>query len=428
MTAADRDSIAMRLLGPALGFVLSTLAAAALPALAGSVPTGKPEDVGMSSERLARVHEVVQEHIDAGNVAGAVTLVARRGKVVHFEAQGHANIESRTPMRTDNIFRLASMGKPITAVAVMMLVEEGKIRLTDPVARFIPEFSTLNKVAVPKEGGAEGAYDLVDVSRPITVRDLLTHGSGLLSGGLGQRSAGQAAQRPPEDTLATYIPKLAAVPLDFQPGTLWRYSGLAGFDVLSRIVEVVSGQPYDVFLKERLFGPLGMADSDFYFTGRQAERVATIYTRRPGEALQPNPNQALNAVYFSGAGGLATSAEDYLQFAQMLLNGGELGGKRILGPRTVDLMVSNHTGDMVNGQFGRPARGMGFGLGMQMVLDPVAADLAVSKNAFSWPGGSGVSFWVEPEEELVSVYMIQGGSGAELRRAFELAIRQAIVD
>ncbi len=397
-------------------------------ALAGSLPTAKPEDVGMSSERLGRIHEAVSRHVEAGDVAGVVTLVARRGKIVHFEAQGYADIAAKTPMRTDNIFRLASMGKPVTAVAVMMLVEEGKIRLTDPVARYIPEFSALNKVAVPKPGGAEGSYDLVDVSRPITIRDLLTHGSGLMSGGIGQRAAGQAAQRAPEDTLATYIPKLGAVPLDFQPGTLWRYSGLAGFDVLSRVVEVVSGQPYDVFLKQRIFGPLQMPDSGFYFTGRQAERVATIYTRRPNEGLQPNPNQALNAVYFSGAGGLATSAEDYLQFGQMLLNGGVLGGKRLLGPRTVDLMVSNHTGDMVNGQFGRPARGMGFGLGMQMVLDPVAADLAVSKNAFSWPGGSGVAFWVEPEEELVSVYMIQGGSGAELRRAFEIAIRQAIID
>ena len=218
------------------------------------------------------------------------------------------------------------------------------------------------------------------------------------------------------------------MPLDFQPGTLWRYSGLAGFDVLSRVVEVVSGQPYDQWLKEHIFAPLGMPDSGFYFTGRQAERVATIYTRRPGETLQPQPNQALSSVYFSGAGGLATSPEDYLQFAQMLLNGGELDGKRLLGPRTVDLMVANHTGDMVNGQFGRPARGMGFGLGMQMVLDPVAADLAVSQGAFSWPGGSGVAFWVEPKEQLVSIYMIQGGSGADLRRAFENAIRQAIVD
>lgn len=403
------------------------LTAAAQPAAAGALPTGKPEDVGMSSERLARVHDVVSKAVAAGDVAGVVTLVARRGKVVHFEAQGLADIASRKPMRTDNIFRLASMGKPVTAVAIMMLVEEGKIRLNDPVAQYIPEFKGLTKVAVAKPGGAEGS-DLVDVSRPITIRDLLTHGSGLMSGGLGQRAAGQSAQRAPEDTLATYIPKLGSVPLDFQPGTLWRYSGLAGFDVLSRVVEMVSGQPYDQFLKEHVFAPLGMPDSGFYFTGRQAERVATIYTRRPGEALQPSPNQALSSVYFSGAGGLATSAEDYLQFAQMLLNGGVLDGKRLLGPRTVDLMVSNHTGDMVNGQFGRPARGMGFGLGMQMVLDPVAADLAVSQGAFSWPGGSGVAFWVEPKEQLVSVYMIQGGSGADLRRAFENAVRQAIIE
>jgi CubicO group peptidase (beta-lactamase class C family) len=402
--------------------------AIAAQAAAGTLPRAKPEDVGMSSERLARVHDAVHKAIEAGEVAGVVTLVARRGKIVHFEAEGFADIATKTPMRTDNIFRLASMGKPITAVAIMVLVEEGKIRLTDPVAEYIPEFKGLTKVAVPKPGGAEGAYDLVDVSRPITIRDLLTHGSGLMSGGLGQRVAGESAQRAPDDTLATYIPKLGTVALDFQPGTLWRYSGLAGFDVLSRVVEIVSGQPYDQFLKERIFTPLGMPDSGFHFTGRQAERVATIYTRRPGETLQPNPNQALSSVYFSGAGGLATSPEDYLQFAQMLLNGGELDGKRVLGPRTVELMVSNHTGDMVNGQFGRPARGMGFGLGMQMVLDPVAADLAVSQGAFSWPGGSGVAFWVEPKEQLVSIYMIQGGSGANLRRAFENAVRQAILE
>jgi CubicO group peptidase (beta-lactamase class C family) len=395
---------------------------------AGTLPTAKPEDVGMSSERLARVHDAVHKAIEAGEVAGVVTLVARRGKVVHFEAEGYADIATKKPMRTDNIFRLASMSKPITAVAVMMLVEEGKLRLTDPVAQYIPEFKGLTKVAVAKPGGAEGSYDLVDVSRPITIRDLLTHGSGLMSGGLGQRAAGPSAQRSPEDTLATHIPRLGSVPLDFQPGTLWRYSGLAGFDVLSRVVEIVSGRPYDEFLKERIFAPLGMPDSGFYFTGRQAERVATIYTRRPGETLQPSPNQALSSTYFSGAGGLATSPEDYLQFAQMLLNGGELGGQRLLGPRTVELMVSNHTGDMVNGQFGRPARGMGFGLGMQMVLDPVAAELAVSQGAFSWPGGSGVAFWVEPKEQLVSIYMIQGGSGAELRRAFESAVRQAILE
>ena len=424
MIAANPSSPLLRL---AIAATAVWAAVACQQATAGALPKAKPEDVGMSSERLGRINEVVKKSIDAGEVAGVVTLVARRGKIVHFEAQGYADIASKKPMRTDNIFRLASMGKPITAVAVMMLVEEGKIRLSDPVSQYIPEFKGITKVAVAKPGGAEGAFDLVDVSRPITVKDLLTHGSGLYSNGLGQRASGNI-QRTPEDTLATYLVKLGNSPLDFQPGTLWRYSGLVGFDVLSRIVEIVSGLPYDQYLKQRIFTPLGMPDSGFYFPGKQGERVATIYTRRPGEPLTPNPNQALSQVYFSGAGGLATSPEDYLQFAQTLLNHGELAGRRLLGPRTVDLMVSNHTGDLVNGQFGRPARGMGFGLGMQMVLDPVAAELAVSQNAFSWPGGSGVAFWVEPKEELVSIYMIQGGSGGPLRAAFEMAIRQAIID
>lgn len=382
----------------------------------------------MSSARLARIGQVVKRHVDAGDVAGVVTLVARRGRIVHHEAYGYADLASRTPIRKDSIFRLASMGKPIVAVAVMTLVEDGEIRLTDPVSRFIPEFAAIDKVAMPRPGGTDGEYYTVPASRPITIRDLLTHGSGLVSGGLGARSAPTLAVRTPDDTLATYIPKLAAVPLDFQPGTLWRYSGQAGFDVLCRVVEVVSGQRFDEFVKERLFGPLGMPDTGFRFSGEQLARVATIYTRRPDEGLQPNPNQAFSPVYDSGAAGFASTAEDYLQFAQMLLRGGELNGQRVLGPRTVELMTANHTGDMVNGQFGRPARGMGFGLGMQVVLDPVAADLSVSKNAFSWPGGSGVSFWVEPAEDLVSVFMIQGGNAGELRRGVEAAIRQAIVE
>jgi CubicO group peptidase (beta-lactamase class C family) len=398
-----------------------------LGASAGAVPEATPEDVGLSSERLERVTEVVREHIEAGNVSGAVTLVARRGRIAHFEAQGYADIASRTPMRTDNIFRLASMSKPVTAVAIMMLVEEGKIRLADPVSQFIPEFAELDEVAVPRPSGPEGSYDLVAATREITIRDLLTHGSGLLSGGLGARAAAELAPRSPTDTLATYIPRLAAVPLDFEPGTLWRYSGLAGFDVLGRVVEVVSGQTFDEFLEARLFEPLGMPDTGFAFADRRRQRVATIYARRP-EGLVPNPQQELDGVYFSGAGGLASTAEDYLQFAQMLLDGGVLDGRRYLGPRTVDLMIANHTGDMVNGQFGRPARGMGFGLSMQVVLDAVAADLAVSKGAYGWAGGSGVSFWIEPEEDMVSIFMVQGGAGGALRRAFESAVRQAIIE
>jgi CubicO group peptidase (beta-lactamase class C family) len=410
--------------GAATAFVIAAWPGATL---AGSIPTGKPEDVGMSSERLAHIGPAMQKHIDAGEIAGVVTLVARRGRIVHFEAHGYSDIAMRTPMRTDAIFGLASSSKPITAVAILMLVESGDILLSDPVSKFIPEFAAPAQVAVSKPGGAEGAYDLVPATRPITIRDLLTHGSGLLSGGLGSRAAGTTAQRGPQDTLATYIPKLGTVPLDFQPGTLWRYSGLAGFDVLSRIVEVVSNQPFDEFLRERIFEPLDMPDTSFYYTGRQADRLASVHARREGK-LEATPRDLSNVKYFSGAGGLSASVEDYLQFAQMLLNRGELDGHRLLGPRTVEMMTANHTGDMVNGQFGRPARGMGFGLGMQVVLDPIAAQLAVSKGAISWPGGSGVAHWIEPAEELVSIYFIQGGQGGPARQAFENAVRQAIID
>jgi CubicO group peptidase (beta-lactamase class C family) len=409
---------------------------AGLPLVAGSVPIGKAEDVGLSTERLKRVGEAVQRHIAAGNVAGAVTLVARRGKIAHFEANGVMDVDTKKPMAKDNLFRLASMSKPITGVAVMMLVEEGKIRLNDPVSRFIPEFAELNKVAVPRpgapgppqgrQGGAPPQYDVVSANRQITIADLLKHGSGLVSGGLGAADAARLAPRTPTDTLATYIPKLAAVPLDFQPGTLWRYSGSAGFDLLSRVVEVVSGQPYDKFLQDRLLGPLGMPDTGFFAPASKASRVVTM------SESTPNGLRAVartdSTVYFSGAGGMMSTAEDYLQFAQMMLNGGELNGRRYLSPQTMALMTSNHTGEMVNGQFGRPPRGMGFGLSMQVVMDPIAADLRVSKGAFGWAGGTGVSFWVEPAEQLVSIYFIQGGSGGQLRGDVENAIRQAIIN
>ncbi len=247
-----------------------------------------------------------------------------------------------------------------------------------------------------------------------------------MSGGLGAADAARLAPRTPTDTLATYIPKLAAVPLDFQPGTLWRYSGGAGFDVLSRVVEVASGQTYDKFLQERLLGPLGMPDTGFFAPASKASRVVTMSESTPNGLRTVARTDS--TVYFSGAGGMMSTAEDYLQFAQMMLNGGELNGRRYLSPQTMALMTSNHTGDMVNGQFGRPPRGMGFGLSMQVVMDPVAADLRVSKGAYGWAGGTGVSFWVEPAEQMVSIYFVQGGSGGQLRGDVENAIRQAIIN
>ena len=424
--------------------VVSVCAFAGLPLQgAGSVMTAKPEDVGLSSERLARIHEAVQRHIDAGSVSGAVTLVVRHGKIAHLEAHGLMDVESKRPMPKDGVFRLASMSKPITAVAVMMMVEEGKVRLSDPVSRFIPEFKSM-RVAVAKPGVRGGAapagpggrggrggpppeVDLVSATREITVRDLLTHGSGLMSGGLGNATAGAAAARGPNDTLATYIPKLGAVALDFQPGTLWRYSGLAGFDVLSRIVEIASGKPYDQFLRERLFDPLGMKDTGFALTSAIQPRLVTLY-RRGQSGLERLPDQSglSSATYFSGAGGLVSTAEDYAQFGTMLVNGGELNGKRYLGPRTIELMTSNHTGDMGGGQMGMSPRGIGFGLGVQVVEDPVAADRRVSKGAWGWAGAYGTNVHIEPAADMVTIILMQTSTGA-LQRDFENAVAQAIV-
>ena len=417
---------------------------------AGAVPNGKPEDAGFSGERLGRIKEAVQRQIDSGNVPGVVTLVARRGRVVHFEAHGLNDVEAKKPMPKDAIFRLASMSKPIAATAVMMMIEEGKVRLNDPVSRFIPEFKQ-SQVAVPKggaapagggrggRGGRGGPPPEVDLvpARAITVRDLLTHTSGLMSGGPGQQTAPSTAQRAPQDTLATYMAKLGGVALDFQPGTLWRYSGLHGFDVLCRIVEVASGMTIDRFMQQRLFDPLGMKDTGFTITAARQPRMAIMYRR-----VQGGPSTALGAgsferlpdqsglsspTYFSCSGGMVTTAEDYLQFAQMLVNGGELNGRRYLSPKTVALMASNHTGDLVNGQFGRPARGMGFGLGVQVVEDPVAADLRQSKGTFGWAGAYGTNINIDPQEKMVNIILMQV-STPQLQRDFENAVMQAIID
>jgi CubicO group peptidase (beta-lactamase class C family) len=421
-----------------LGVVAFTLP---LAAGSGALSTGKPDDLGFAADRMPRIREAVQRHVDAGQVSGVVTLVARRGKIAHFEAYGMQDLESKKPMPKDGIFRLASMSKPITAAAVMMMVEEGKMRLTEPVSRFIPEFRGA-KVAVAKPGargggpagpggpgggrGAAPEFDVVSANRDITVRDLLTHGSGLMSGGLGNAVA---PQRGPNDTLATYIPRLGAVPLDFQPGTLWRYSGLAGFDVLSRIVEVVSEQPFDQFLKQRLFDPLGMKDTGFSARPDNQARLVTLYQRGQDGKLTKAANQdgLSSKTYFAGSGGMVTTAEDYAQFAQMLVNGGELNGKRYLGTRTVQLMSTNHTGDLVNGQFGRPAAGMGFGLGVQVVEDPALAGLRQSKGSWGWAGAYGTNVNIEPAEKMVTIIMMQTSTGA-LQRDFENAVFQAIVD
>jgi CubicO group peptidase (beta-lactamase class C family) len=389
---------------------------------AGTVPKGaKPEDVGMSSERLRRIHEAMLRHIDAGEISGAVTLVARRGRIVNFEAHGLMDLESKRPMQTDAIFRIASMSKPITGVAVMMMLEEGKLRLNDPVSKFLPEFKD-SKVAVPH--GKD--FYTVPADRDLTIRDLLTHTNGLMTGGPGSKAG------PPRmtegDTLATYIPRLATVPLDFQPGTQWAYSGYAAPDTLSRIVEIVSGQPYNEFLRTRIFEPLGMKDTFFYPPDDRRPRMVTLYSKSPnGLVKAPNQDGFSLKSYFSGGGGLMSTAEDYLQFAQMLLNGGELNGKRLLSPRTVELMASNHVGDLFNGKLGRPAHGMGYGLLVGIVEDSVAAGLRVSSGSFGWDGAYGTQTWIDPKEKMVTIVMIQT-QVTPVQRDFENAVMQAIVE
>ncbi len=409
-------------------FLLAAIAGA-LPLLAGSVPSGKPEEAGMLAQRLQRIHEAIQRHIDAREISGAVTLVSRRGRIVHFEAHGLMDLEAKKPMAKDAIFRMASMSKPVTSVAVMMLVEEGRIRLNDPVSRYIPEFKE-TKVAMPGPGGrsASGPAQVytIPAERQITIRDLLTHTSGLMSGGIAQAEAQKLAPRSATDTLATFIPRLGAVPLDFQPGTQWAYSGLAGPDVLSRIVEIVSGQPYDVYLRTRIFEPLGMKDTFFYPPEDRRPRMPVLYQRN-GLQRAPNQDGFSSKTYFSGAAGLLSTAEDYLQFAQMLLNGGELNGKRLLGPRTVELMASNHVGEMFNGKLGRPARGMGFGFLMAVIQDSVAAGLRVSNGSFGWDGAFGTQVWIDPKEKMVTLIMLQE-QVSQVQRDFENAVMQAIVD
>jgi len=354
---------------------------------------------------------------------------------VHFEAHGLMDLESKKPMARDTIFRLASMSKPITAVAVMMLVEEGKIRLGDPVSKFIPEFKEM-KVAVarqttspPAQGqpAPEPEFYVVPANREITIQDMLTHTSGLVSGGLGARQAPKLAPRGPSATLAEHIPHLASVPLDFQPDSQWAYSALAASNTLGRIVEIVSGMTYDQFLQKRLFEPLGMRDTCFYPPEDKMPRLVTLYSRS-AQGLEKSPNQdGFSAkTYFSGGGGLKGTAEDYLQFAQMLLNGGELNGKRILGPRTVELMAANHVGEMFNGKLGGPNNGMGFGFLMQVVLDPVASGLRLASGSYGWSGAYGTYFWVDPKDKMVRIIMMQTQTPL-LQRDFENAVMQAIV-
>ena len=407
------------------------LGLAAILAVHAAKPAVRPESVGFSPARLARVNELMQRHIDAGTFAGSVTLVARNGQVALSKAQGLADIESQQPMRTDTLFRIMSMTKPVVAVSILMLVEEGKVRLTDPAGKFIPELAHL-AVSVPNTAGifapapsgavlAPQPWRTVDAERPITVRDLLTHTSGLASGGA---SSAYPVTIGAGETLAQVLPRFQNVPLDFQPGTHWAYSGQYGFDVLARIVEVASGMSFDQFTQQRIFAPLGMSDTFFYRAGTET-RLATLYTRVDGALRKQPDGPHVNGAYFSGGGGLTSSAEDYLRFALMLMNGGELEGTRLLGRRTVDLMASVFAPDTLPGR--NP--GEGYGLGVRVVSDPAARNTLLSRGSFGWAGAYNTYFFIDPTEHVVGIFMTQVanlGTRGDIRDDFDTAVMQAL--
>jgi len=421
----------LRVLSAAAVLLVSVLA------LRPAAETGiaRPEDVGLSSERLARITEMMKRHIAAGEISGGVTLVARHGKIAHLEATGVTDIDSKKPMTKDAVFRIASMTKPVTGVAIMMMMEEGKLRITDPVSKYIPSFKDLKvAVAEPRGRGAAAGdadapqrvkYYRVPAEREITIRDLLTHVSGLNSGAMSGDSARQPdIQRKPTDTLADYIPRLGKTALEFQPGARWMYSAQAGFDTLGRIVEITSGMPFDQFLRQRLFDPLGMKDVSFYPTETLEPRMVTPYQLDPkGKmAKNANPGSMQSKVYFMGSGGLITTAEEYAKFAQMLDNGGELNGKRLLSPRTVSFMASVHASDTLEGR----TPGEGFGLSVRVVRDAVKSGARVSDGSFGWSGAYGTHFWVDQKEDLIAVLMIQTPV-RDLRPEFENAVMQSII-
>jgi CubicO group peptidase (beta-lactamase class C family) len=396
--------------------------------------TTAPEDVGLSSERLERIGELVARHVEAGEISGAVTLVARNGQVAHLEAHGLMDLESSRAMTEDAIFRIASMSKPVGAVAILMLIEEGKVRLNDPVSRFIPSYRGMH-VAVPQParggpggsfGGGPGAapqFYTVPTERDVTVLDLLTHTSGVMSGQLSN-SQGQAASGRRHELGVAWTEEIGQAPLEFQPGARWAYSALAGFDVLSRIVEIVSGQTFADFLQTRMFEPLGMHDTSFWPTGEQRERLASSYVPRDGR-LSPreNADSMSGERYFSAAGGLMTTAADYARFGMMLANDGELDGARLLSPRSVELMRSVVIPDSLPGR--QP--GEGFGLGVRVVDDPAKRRTWLSEGSYGWSGLYGTHFWVSPREKLVGIILAQTSVRA-LLDDFETAVMQAVVE
>lgn len=417
--------------------VIAALAALASLAASAEAPTAKPEEVGLSAERLARINTLMQSHIRAKDISGAVTLVARRGKVVHLQAHGVADLETQRPMQIDTLFRMASMTKPVTAVAVLMLMEEGKVLLSDAISKYIPEFKN-PKVAVmrmPNDPLGEGVA-LVPANREVTLKDLLTHTAGMSDNPVPGPSAEfvRRANLPSAGTLADRVKAQAALPLNFQPGTQWAYSSALGFDALARVVELQSGASLGDFFKARIFQPLGMNSTFFDVPAAHVQNIALPYAKGPSGLTRTADAATVERVtYSSGAGssgGIAATASDYLAFAQMLLNGGQVNGKRLLSRKSVELMTSDAIPglDLRNYRGGEQVlQGYGFGLGVRVRRNNGENGWLGTPGDYGWAGARGTYFWIDPKEELIGIMLIQTPI-IPLRMEFPNAVYQAIID
>jgi CubicO group peptidase (beta-lactamase class C family) len=410
----------------------------------------KPEKLGFSSERLGRIAPFLDErYIQTGKLPCAQVQVWRRGKLAYESVQGLADRERGRKLKADDLFRIYSMTKPVTSVALMMLVEEGLVALDDPVAKYIPEWADLGVF----NGGYLKTFQTRPCDRPMMVIDLMRHTSGLTYG-FQQQGNVDAAYRElklVEDlrsgTLAETMKALAKVPLQFSPGEAWNYS--ISTDVVGHLVEVISGQTLDAFFEERIFKPLGMSDTFFTVPKDKADRLAALYgvgalgsklpiAAKPDLIEDPKKSAYLKpATFLSGGGGLVSTAADYMRFARMLLNGGELDGARLLGPKTIRLMASNHLPDnkdltqMSRSLFSEATyAGVGFGLGFGVTVDPARTMLAGSVGDFFWGGAASTFFWVDPEEDLAVVFLTQllPSSAYPVRRELRTLVYSAITD
>ena len=398
----------------------------------------QPEEAGLSAERLERLSAFMEAYVEEGKLPGSVVLIARRGQVAYLEAFGERDREAGAPLREDAIFRIASQTKALVSVGVMVLQEEGRLLLSDPVGAYLPEFGETT-VAVPKEEG--GGYETVAAERPITIRDLLTHTAGIGYGGgvAGDRweTAGITgwyfADR--DEPVGATVARMAALPFEAQPGEAWVY-GYAT-DVLGALIERVSGEPLDAFLRSRILAPLEMEDTHFYLPESKRDRLAVVYSVSEAGGLERAPDgggMVGQGAYvdgprtsYSGGAGLLSTATDYARFLQMLLGGGELGGTRILSPKTVELMTVDHIGDLAPEFFGA---GLGFGLGFYVVEDLGARGVPGSVGEFGWGGAYHSVYWVDPEEELVVVYLTQviPSTGLDDHGMLRALVYQALVE